>query len=295
MTAVGAVPAVSSPQAPPASPLLRDAVLALARIEGARLARHPVVLAGAALSVAFALSFTDAVSIGGDYFMLIGPPLLPLALATLIAANLAALRSRRAGTGELYGAAPAPARTRTLAQLLALAWPAGLAVALVAVGFAGFGAWDGLQITPDGRLATPGPVELAQGPLAVAVLGALGVALARWVPHPAAGAVAGVGLLVFQMPFMMWNLQPAAGWLLPIVNPAQSIRPDSSWPCSTGQSWPCLFDGFAPLGWHLAYLVGVAVLLGVVALLRDGRRRADAPLAAAAVAAVLVAGILQLP
>jgi len=294
MTAVHSTPAdVAHPAATPF--MLRHAVLALARTEGARLVWHPVMLAGAALSVAFSLAFADATDIGGDYFALIGPTLLPLGLATLVAANLAALRSRRGGTGELYAAAPAPEHARTLAQLLALVWPAAAAVALVAVGFAWFGAWDGLDITPAGRTVTPG-VEVVQGPLAVATFGALGVALARWVPHPGAGAVAAVALLVFQMPFMTWNLQGAGGWLLPLVNPHRlAAGVDSSWPCATGQAWPCIFGELAPLGWHLAYLAALAVLLGAAALLRDGRRRTDGVICTGAAAVVLVAGTLQMP
>ncbi|MCA1698802.1 MAG: hypothetical protein LC790_07860, partial [Actinobacteria bacterium] len=77
---------------------VRAAALALARIEGPRLIRHPVFLAGIALSVAFSLSFAAASDVGGDYFALLGATLLPLAIATLIVSNLAALRSRRSAT-----------------------------------------------------------------------------------------------------------------------------------------------------------------------------------------------------
>jgi hypothetical protein len=296
MTLVDSRPA-TRPHPPRAAAFaLGRSALALARIEGMRLVRHPVFLAGAALSIAFSLTFADATDIGGDYFVLMGPTLLPLGLATLVVTNLAALRSRRGGTGELYGSIPAPARVRTLAHLLALAWPVAVAAALLVAAFAWFGAWDGLDVTRAGRRATPGPVELAQGPLAVAALGALGVALARWVPHPPAGAVAAVGLLVFQMPFVMWNLQDAPGWFLPLVNPAQSSQaPDSSWPCASDQRWPCLLKGFAPLGWHLAYLAGLGLLLAGLALLRDRRRRADSLLAAAGLTVAVTAGALQVP
>lgn len=278
---------------------LRSAVLSLARLEAARLVRHPVLLAGAALSVLFSITFADAIDIGGAYFALIGPTLLPLGLATLVVANLAALRSRRAATGELYRSAPAPARTRTLAHLLALAGPAGVAAVLIAAGFLYFGAWDGLVVSPDGRSATPGAVELAVGPVGVAVLGALGIVLARWIPHPAAGAVAAVGLLPFQMIFLTWNIQGAHVWLLPLVNPAQRTSgvPDSSWPCETDQSWPCLNEYVVTgsVAWHLVYLAGLIAALGALALLRDGRSRPDRMLGAAGLAVILVAGLLQIP
>lgn len=273
---------------------VRPAVVALARIEGRRLIGHPVFLAGAALSVLFTLTFAAATDIGGDYFALLGGTLLPLALATLVVCNLAALRYRRGATTELYGALAAPAHVRTLAHLLALAWPAGVAAALVAGAFAWFGAWEGLDVTREGRIATPGAVDLAQGPLAVAALGALGVALARWIPHPAVGILAAVVLFFPQMMYTTWNLQDAFGWFLPLVNPAQTGA-DSSWPCAADQQWPCILETFAALHWHVVYLAALVVLLGAVALLRERRRRRDLLLAATSLAVVVVAGILQIP
>jgi hypothetical protein len=270
-------------------------VLALARVEAARLIRHPVVMIGAALSVAFALSFAPEAEIGGSYLLLIGPALLPLALATLVASNLAALRSRRSRTGDLEQSLAVDRPTRTLALLLALGGPALLAIALVAAGFTWFGGWDGLVVEPDGTTATPRPAELAQGPLVVVACGIIGVALARWIRFPV-GAVAAVALLVLQMPFVMWNLQEAPGWLLPLVNP-QRLSPgvDSSWPCSLGQSWPCEFGHLAPLEWHLTYLVGVGALLAGLALLRDDRRPSHRLVAVAGLLLAAVAGIAQLP
>lgn len=275
---------------------LRAAVLALARIEGPRLIGHPIVVAGIGLSVAFTLSLASASDVGGDYFALLGPTLLPLGLATLVVSNLAALRCRRGGTGELYGAIAAPAHARTLAHLLALAWPTAVAALLVALAFAWFGAADGLDVTREGRIATPAAVDLAQGPLAVAALGALGIALARWIPHPPVAMVGAVGLFFPQMMFTTWNLQDPAGWFLPLVNPAQSSRsPDSSWPCATDQQWPCILDGFAALHWHLVYLAALTLLLAALALLRDGRRRWDLLVTATGLAVVVLAGALQLP
>lgn len=271
-------------------------VFALARLEGRRLVGHPIFLAGIALSVVFTLSLASAASVGGDYFALLGATLVPLGIATLIVAHLAASRSRRSGTAELYAALAVPARARTLAHLLALVWPAAVAAAFVALAFAWFGAWDGLDVTREGRVATPAAVDLAQGPLAVGALGALGIALARWIPHPPVAILAAVGFFFPQMMFTSWNLQDRVGWFLPFVNPAQSSRaPDSSWPCSADQQWPCILEGFAPLHWHLVYVAALAVLLGAVALLRDGRRRCDLLLAGTSLAVVVVAGALQLP
>ncbi|MBW3652256.1 MAG: hypothetical protein KY433_01430 [Actinobacteria bacterium] len=289
-------PTAQRPRAGAAPFAFRAAVFALARIEGRRLIGHPIFVAGIVLSVAFTLSLASAANVGGDYFALLGPTLLPLGLATLVVSNLAALRWRRGGTAELYRALAAPPHARTLAHLLALAWPTAVAAVLVAAAFAWFGAWDGLDVTREGAVATPAAVDLAQGPLAVAALGALGIALARWIPYPPAAMLAAVAFFFPQMMFTSWNLQGAAGWFLPFVNPAQSSRaPDSSWPCSADQQWPCILDRFAPLHWHLVYVAGLVVLLAAVALLRDGRRRCDLLLAATGFTLVAVAGALQLP
>lgn len=274
---------------------LRPAVLALARIEGRHIVRHPLFLAGIAASAALSVSFAEAVEFGGAYLVLLGPTLLPVAMATLVVCNLAALRWRRGDTGELYGSVPAPPHARTLAHLLALAWPAAAVAALVAAGFVGYGAWDGLPITPAGDTATPRATDLAQGPVAVAAFGALGIALARWIPYPPVAIVGAAFLFPPQMMLTMWNLQDGGGWLLPFVNPARTARMDASWPCAADQQWPCVLDSLAPLHWHLAYLGALIMLFAALALLRDGRRRADLLLGASGLIVAVAAGLLQLP
>lgn len=273
----------------------RPTVLALARVEGLRLLRHPVFLAGAALSVLFAVTFSRASDIGGDYFLLAGPALLPLALATLVSVNLAALRSRRSDTEELYASLTARAGARTIAHLVSIAWPAAFAAGLVAAQFVYFGAADGLVVDPAGQREIPSVFELAQGPVAVAALGVLGLTLARWVPYLPVAPVLSVGLLVVEMPLTTWNIPGAKAWLAPIVNPAIAVE-GASWPCSAEQEWPCTLDRFASgsVGWHLLYLAGAATVLATVAWLRHrpARIRALAVLAAGVLAAG-VGGALQ--
>lgn len=273
----------------------RPTVLALARVEGQRLLRHPVFLAGAALSILFAVSFSRASDIGGDYFLLAGPALLPLALATLIAVNLAALRSRRSDTEELYASLSARAEARTLAHLVSIGWPTVFAAGLVAAQFVYFGAADGLLVDPGGRQEIPSVFELAQGPAAVALLGILGLTLARWVPYLPVAPVLSVGLLVVEMPLTTWNIPGAKAWLAPIVNPAIATE-GASWPCSTGQEWPCTLDRFASgsVGWHLLYLAGAATVLAALAWQRHRpTSRFLVGLVAVAVIAAAVGGTLQ--
>lgn len=272
-------------------------MLALARVEGRRLLRHPIVLAGAALGAIFAVTFADAADIGGDYFLLVGPALLPLAVATLIAVNLAALRSRRSDTGDLYTSLAARAEVRTMAHLVSIAWPVALAAALVAAGFVYLGAAGGLVVDPEGRRAVPSLYELAQGPAAVAALGVLGLALARWVPYLPVAPVLSVGLLALELPLTTWNIQDAKAWFAPVVNPAVSAE-GSSWPCSSDQGWPCVLERFASgsVGWHLLYLAGAAAVLAALAWLRHASRpQAALAVAAAGAATAAASAVLQLP
>src|SRR5262245_37508120 len=100
------------------------ATLALARVEGLRLPRHPLVLVAAALLVwpwAAGLRHRDDTypvlhhaDIGTQQALLL------LAAAVLIAANLAVLRAHRHGAEPLYGTLALPAWRRTLAHLLSL-------------------------------------------------------------------------------------------------------------------------------------------------------------------------------
>ena len=82
-----------------------------------------------------------------------GLAVLPLALGTFAAANLAALRNVRAGAEELLDTLPEDARVRTGAQLLAVLAAVPLALALLAGAYLLFGAGDGLVI---GRTARAG-------------------------------------------------------------------------------------------------------------------------------------------
>ena len=275
---------------------LAPTVWQLARVEGMRMLRHPVVLVGLGLSVAFTL-LNEWDSVGGDYFAVTGPGLLPL-LVSLVAANLAALRSRRSDTDELYASLPSPARARTLAQLASLAWLAAGTAVFVGVFFVAFGGLDGFVVTYGGDTAVPSVGELAQGPLAIATVAALGIALARWIPFLPVAPVAAAGLTVVSLPATTWNLQGAWVWFLPLVNAAET-SPDTSFPCArSGEAtvWcgePAFLASSAV--WHVVYLAGLGVAFAAAALLRDDRRPSNVALAAAGVAAAVVAGALQIP
>lgn len=288
---------VAVPPPTTAQPDVFSTVWALTWIEGLRLVRHPIFLAGFLLTILLAYAWSRNSEVGGQYLLLMGLGSLPLGLATLLVANLAALRTRRSDTGELFASLSTPARTRTRAHLAALAPAVAFCAGVVAVGFVAFGAWDGMVVDLGGRTETPSPYELALGPAAVAALGALGLALARWLPYLPVAPLGVVAVVVVQIP-AMWNLQNDYAWFAPVVNTARSDGyPDASWPCTKNQDWPCAVERFAATsaGWHLVYLAGIVLVLGALALWKEDRRPRTVALAALGSALVVAGGILQLP
>ena len=111
-----------------------------------------------------------------------GLAILPLALGTFVAANQAALRSRRDRAEELLDTLPQDARTRTGAQLLAVlaALPIAVCAARRAPTCCSGRRTDSSSAPWDAPRAAV--VELLQGPLLVLALGALGVLLGRIAP-----------------------------------------------------------------------------------------------------------------
>ena len=226
------------------------AVLALSRFEGRRLLVHPIFLAILVFTLLQSIIWLPE-AIRHERSDLLGVAFFSWSffpgIGVLLAANLAALRSRRDRTEELYLSLPMTPARRTVAHLLS-AGPAAVAIGLVLLGMAVWLSVAGHKIEIDeGRILTAGP-DLADGAVYVGVLGALGVVLARWVPNPAAGSVAVVGLIVLMGAVSSpesSNLDPLAAWVIPV-----------------GGS-----------GWHLLYLTGLAVLVGSIAVLKHGMSR----------------------
>jgi len=274
----------------------RSVVLALTRIEGRRLLTNPIVIAGAALSAFFFALTARESGFGFDYWLLTGSGLLPLACATLIAANLAALRSRRSDTEEGHSALPASPWTRTAAGLLAVLWPVALSIPIVAAAYVYLGAADGLVVDRYGAERAPNLVELAQGPALVLALGAFGALLARCLPYLATASIAVVGVLAAEVPLASWGHQSSWRWLAPLVNHADTNN--TGWPCTDEsiREWGCgvavQFD-VAAMGWHVLYLVLLAILAATVALLLQKRNRRLVGAAIAALALVVASAVLQ--
>jgi hypothetical protein len=273
----------------------RHVLVPLARAEARRLLLHPLVGLGLALSALLTWSVASLDS-SGAYLLLMGVGAMPLALGTMLAANAAALRSRRDDADELYVTLPVPASVRTVALLAAVAVAALAAAALLVVQATVLGAWDGLTITLSGQLHTPGAADLVQAPLLVLACGALGVALARLVPTIALAPLLAVITMALTVPLVAWSSQAPLRWLFLPVSSYTTDEPDIGWPCNPDQPGWCathaVFDS-STMGWHAGYLVAFAVLAGAVALLRDRPVRVRLAATATVVAVTVVLGAIQ--
>lgn len=247
-------------------------VIALARREGARLVRHPIFLVGAVLSLGLfgLMTWHNAPVLHRDDTHTPGA-LLPLAAATLIVANLAAIRASRDGTDELFEGLPTDRRVQVAGHLLSLFWAVLASVAVLAVML--------VYLLVGDPVGTPRFGEVVSGPLTVFLFGAVGVAIATWKKHVAIAPIAVIALGAIQLMLM----QPIVGieassartpWFAPWV------------PISLTSGVPPELV-IRPSGWHALYLTGLAAAVVIVALLRFGRRT---PLMVALVAALVVTG-----
>lgn len=244
----------------------------LAVVEARRLLRHPFLLAGAALSVvAIAVSVPREGQL--QSFMLMGLAVLPLAFGTFLAANLAALRSRRDGAEELLDTLPRDVRTRTGAQLLAVLAALPIGVALLAAAYLLFGAGDGLVISAIGERRVPAAVELAQGPLLLLALGAVGVLLGRVAPVTPLALLLVVAIVVLEVPLAAWTPDTQWRWAMPLVN--NMIAEPGGWTsCEPRMDRDCgIVDRFdtVAMAWHLVALAVVTTVASAAAL-AAGRR-----------------------
>lgn len=254
----------------------RRAMLALARVEAVRAVRHPVTIAAALLFIGpwlYGWLSGDANRYpvlhdedrGTTQFLVA----LLLGGAALVVGNLAVRRPQRHGTKDLYDVLVLPTPWRIGAHLLAVLPVGLLAAALVGVRI------TVLALAPD-AVGRPNPYELATGPAAVLLLGAVGVLLARLgdTMITALLAVLAYGVLTFWLGLLNMEGDLWPRWLLPVA---------------LEQDWsPMPADLLArPAAAHLGYLAGLVVLVVVAAAAHAGAR--GRRLVAAGVAGLLIA------
>jgi len=254
-----------------AGPRLRS-ILALTRVEARRLITHPAILVPPALIVLTGIRGPGAFK----FLFLVGIGYFAIGIGTLVAASLCATRSRRDRTDELYASLPLRAADRTAAHLLSVAAPLAAALVLAGVLAAVTRPWAGasarLDISP--RTIMYGLPDFIQGPLAVAFLGVAGVVLARWFITQVAIPVVLAGI------FAINSLTDLGSGALRWLNPVTDYS-------SAGPGSPSLMP------WHLVYLGGMILLVGLAALARRPLARGVKLCGAAAVALTAVGGVMQ--
>ncbi len=166
----------------------RAAGVQIARVEGRQLLRNEVFFVGVFMLIAILVIFglvwaSDNIGAQNSWrFWLALLPVftLPFAGMTLVAMNLAALRSRREGTEELFGSLPATATTRVVGHLGSVWMALVVQIVFVAATLASgrfltdhFGAIDAASI---------GDIMVSFA--LVACAGSLAIALAKWLPNP---------------------------------------------------------------------------------------------------------------
>jgi hypothetical protein len=247
-------------------------VLTLALIEGRLLIKHPAILVGPGLILLIAGRGPDVF----HFFFMSGFGYFIIGIGTFLAANLCATRSRRDKTDELYEALPLRPSDRTAAQLLSLAFPLAAALLIAAALAMTTRPWSGASVRLDEEPLTimHGLPDFAQGPLLIAFLGAAGILLARWFIAPVAVAVVFAGITGFN--FLTGLSHGALHWL----NAVSSYSSTSLEPAST-------------MTWHLVYLMGLILLLGLAALVRRPLARGLMVYGTAAFTLTAVGGVMQ--
>jgi hypothetical protein len=260
----------------PRVPRLRM-VLVLAKVDASLLFRSTFILVGlvAGAFVIWAFGHTEQ-ALWWNVGWQIGYGQVFIAMAALVAAQLAAGRPKRNAMADLYASFPASAAARTLAQLIGLVGAAPASLLLIG------GTAAAVEIAgPDG---VPSIWALAGGVLLVLAAGAAGIAIGVRFPHPLAGVL---GALVLFVPFSQSNrLAGADIWLYPWIKPPQL------------DSLPGPLAGYPPVGAHAAELAGIAVLAGIIALvvtINGARARGVLVIAGiVSLAAICLAGAVQL-
>ncbi|MFI9754021.1 ABC transporter permease [Streptomyces collinus] len=252
------------------------AVLALALFESRRLlTRVPVLLA---FAVYLGWTVWRAGRAWGDYPALQdadratqGAPML-VGLAVLLSVNQAALRSRRHGTERHFAVLLLPHWCRTAAHALSVVAAALVTAVCVAGQF-------GREALRPGAIGQGSVGELLVGPLTVLLFGLAGLLVAGLVRS---ALVAPLLVVLFLFLFLFFSgLDYGSRWLLPAVEE------------STSNTLPSDLMG-RPAAWHALYLAGLALFLGLVAVLvAGGRKPAVLAGAAGALAMTLVGGVAQ--
>lgn len=213
-------------------------VFALGRIEARKMLKHPAFWIGLAFCL---LLFRGAIGAEAETTFevnvawLVGGLLIGLLVGTILTTNVAALRPRRDHMREVYGSLPSPPETRTAGLFTGLLLgPVLISVVLTALGWWVFKRIPNIENPDDidGFLAV-------QVPLTIIALGALAIAVGRWIPSLFGGPV-----------IIAAHMFTGLIWLVPWIAPRSSD---------------------IDVTWHLVYLAAAITTWVALALARDRR------------------------
>ncbi len=265
--------AVASEHARVARPFPVPVVLGLQ--EGRRILLHPISLLGLVLLVTAVVTDGNDIGPRGAFEITTAMPVFFSGVFTYFAAHLVASRDRRADSGELLAAVPAPGTARVAGLCVAALVPALFCAAYVLAMHAWFTASSTYVDAPSGWHLTQGPLTVLGG----ALLGAM-VARLAFIP--------GTALLVM-------IAMVAVNGFLSDRGDIQTLATFMSWPVwDEGEGWHGLQAGSA--AWHAVYLTALCAMAATGAFLREARNRFRVLcLGGAFTAAAVAAGLLQLP
>lgn len=240
------------------------AMFALGRIEARKMLLHPSYWVAIPVLIFFARGLAGGGGMGGGkeeaVAILLAGLLVAILMGTILTANVAAVRQKRDHVGELFGSLPAPPEARTGGLFVGLL----LGPLAVSLGITTIGWWVATHLADP--FINPDEVDryfIVQVPLAVFALGAMAIAVGRWVPS-LFGGPAIIALHLFTG--VLW----AVPWIMP-----RSSGIDATW--------------------HLIYLPAAIVTWVALALARDRRTAGRFAVAGAAFILGVVAASLQAP
>jgi hypothetical protein len=247
-------------------------VLALTLVEGRRLITHPAILVATGL-IAVEVARGPAVF---HFFFLAGLGYFAIGIGVFVASNLSASRSRRDRTEELFASLPLRPGDRAGAHLLSAAAPLATALLIAGVLASVTRPWEGASVRLDvePRTIMHGLPDFAQGPLMIAFLGVAGVVLARWF----------ITLVALPVAFAAIRIIDAATGLT--HGPLHWLNPVTEYSIAH-------LEPATVMPWHLLYLAGLILLLGLAALARRPLARGLRAYGVAAVGLTAVGGVMQ--
>lgn len=278
--------------------------LALARVEGTRLLRNPLVwlaIIPSAMWVNEAKAALDRREAEDLVYLLTGYALLLPGFATVVVTILAVLRSRVAHADDLLDTFPVGRAQRSVAHGWSAAANALYGAVIMAAAYLYL--WPSstpgvfLDDSTPSILEIPRPnvAQLLQGPIALAAVSAGVVALVRWLPTWLVAVPLFFLLSVQGLWFGLFNGESTSWftWLWPLSSGV--VHDGYIGGCGEGEACQMLLTGFdrTTPWWHLGYLVALAILFITIAVLRHRRDRATWTAFAVSLAVTIGLALIQ--